>query len=138
MVLDFHRRFSLVEQESPRQPGKETVHLRIALVEEELRELRTALESGDLVKVADALADINYVVYGTAISYGIDLEPVFAEVHRSNMSKGDPEVVRAANGKILKGKNWKPPQLKPILDSMSLSREKQEQNNGVARITPWT
>jgi predicted HAD superfamily Cof-like phosphohydrolase len=138
MVREFHKRFDLKEQESPRQPDRATVQLRIALIEEELKELRTALESSDLVKVADALADINCVFYGTAVSFGIDLEPVFAEVHRSNMSKGDPEVGRAANGKILKGKNWKPPVLKPILDSMSSSGEKQEQNNGGARVTPWT
>jgi len=58
-----------------------------------------------------------YVVYGTAVSYGIDIEPVFQEVHRSNMSKGNPEVVRASNGKILKSRNWTPPDLEPILET---------------------
>jgi predicted HAD superfamily Cof-like phosphohydrolase len=71
---------------------------------------------GDIERIADALGDLLYVVYGTAVSYGIDMEPVFAEIHRSNMSKGDPEVVRASNGKILKSRNWTPPNLKPLIE----------------------
>ena len=60
--------------------------LRVALLEEEVGEFVSASERRDLIGVADALADIVYVAYGTALTYGIDLDAVLHEVHRSNMS----------------------------------------------------
>src|SRR5437016_4648652 len=102
MVLDFHRRFDVSENGHPTIVSPETRILRINLIGEEFDEFKDASFSKDIVQIADSLADLLYVVYGTAVSYGIDLEPIFAEVHRSNMSKGDPEVIRASNGKILK------------------------------------
>jgi hypothetical protein len=46
------------------------------------------LQNVDLVELADGMADSHYVNYcGTACAFGIDMEPIFAEVHRSNMSK---------------------------------------------------
>ena len=54
---------------------------------EEVGKFVAASEKGDLVGIADALADIVYVVYGTALTYGLDLDAVLREVHRSNMSK---------------------------------------------------
>ncbi|MDQ6743565.1 MAG: nucleoside triphosphate pyrophosphohydrolase family protein, partial [Candidatus Dormibacteraeota bacterium] len=103
MVRDFHEHFGLPSSDRPTWPG-ETVHrLRVLLIEEELAELRNAGEARNLVAVADALADLLYVVYGAAETYGIDLQAVFREIHRSNMSKGDPEIVRRPDGKILKG-----------------------------------
>ena len=79
--------------------------LRQALIEEEVGELQAAAGAGDLVGVADALADIVYVAYGTAHVYGIDLDAVLDEVHASNMTKlgADGRPVRRADGKILKG-----------------------------------
>ena len=59
------------------------------LIDEERDELKLALDAGDVVKVADALADILYVVYGTADTYGIPIDACFREVHRSNMAKLD-------------------------------------------------
>lgn len=56
-------------------------------MKEELKEVEEATLDGHLAPIAKELADLLYVVYGTAIAYGIDLEPVFREVHRSNMSK---------------------------------------------------
>ena len=102
MVRDWHRRFGVVEQQKPKNVNNATFALRYDLIREELSEFQHAGANGDLVGVADALADLLYVVYGTAVSYGIDMEPIFTEVHRSNMSKGNPEVLRAPNGKILK------------------------------------
>jgi predicted HAD superfamily Cof-like phosphohydrolase len=81
-------------------------------------EFEKAANDENLVKVADALADLLYVVYGTGVSYGIDLEPIFKEVHESNMSKGDPEVLRTPSGKVPKAKNYRPPDLQPILETM--------------------
>ncbi len=115
MVLDFHKRFSVKIQTSPRLLDEKTTKLRHDLIAEELNEFGLAAHDGNLVKVADAIADLLYVVYGTAVSYGIDIEPIFAEVHRSNMSKGDPEVIRAPNGKVLKAANWSPPNIEEKL-----------------------
>ncbi len=96
-------------------PDMETRILRADLIDEEAKELREAILANDIVKTADALGDLLYVVYGSAVSFGIDLEPIFAEIHRSNMSKGDPDVVKAPNGKILKSANYTPPDLWPII-----------------------
>jgi predicted HAD superfamily Cof-like phosphohydrolase len=117
MVKEFHRRFGEFIRSSPGLVDEATKELRIRLVREETGEFEKAANEGNLVKVADALADIMYVTYGTAVSYGIDLEPIFREVHESNMSKGDPEVL-VLNGKVLKAKNYRPPDLQPILEKM--------------------
>jgi predicted HAD superfamily Cof-like phosphohydrolase len=67
----------------------------------------------DIVEIADALADIIYIACGTAVSYGIPLNRVFDEVHRSNMAKlVDGKVIRRADGKILKPDGWTPPDTK--------------------------
>jgi predicted HAD superfamily Cof-like phosphohydrolase len=115
LVREWHERFGVVVKETPQFPNLETKILRHDLIKEELSEFTKAQDNGTLVDVADALGDLLYVVYGTAVSYGFDMEPIFEEIHRSNMSKGDPEVVRGSNGKILKSRNWTPPDLWPIL-----------------------
>lgn len=111
MVREFHSRFGAVQNETPTWCGEDVHRLRVALIEEELAEFRNAGDAHDLVEIADALADLLYVVYGAGVTYGIDLEPIFREIHRSNMSKGDPEVVRRPDGKILKGTNYTPPEV---------------------------
>ncbi|HLH69139.1 MAG TPA: nucleotide pyrophosphohydrolase [Candidatus Dormibacteraeota bacterium] len=116
MVHDFHERFDLVRHTRPTWPGKEVHRLRTLLIEEELAEFRNAGEAEDLVGIADALADLLYVVYGAAVEFGIDLEPVFAEIHRSNMSKGDANrCPRRPDGKVLKGPGYEPPRVREVL-----------------------
>lgn len=61
--------------------------LRLRLIAEEFGELAAAIHTRDLELIADALADLEYVVVGTAVAYGIPHEKVFCEVHRSNMTK---------------------------------------------------
>lgn len=124
MVKEFHERFGAQSLNSPitfEELGdreQKLRNLRIDLIEEELGELREALENQDIVEIADALGDLLYVVYGAGVTYGIDLEPIFEEIHRSNMSKGDPEIKIREDGKILKAKNYFRPNLKPIIDKM--------------------
>ena len=97
--------------------GDRQTDLRLALIEEEVGELREAAASGDLVGVADALADIVYVAYGSALVYGIDLDAVLDEVHSSNMTKlgADGRPVRRADGKVLKGPAYRAPDVKSVL-----------------------
>jgi predicted HAD superfamily Cof-like phosphohydrolase len=95
------------------------VALRLALIDEELTELRAAIGIGDVVAVADALADLLYVTYGAAITFGIDVRPIFEEVHRANMAKLGGGT--RADGKVLKPHGWQPPDLAPLLEQMRLS-----------------
>jgi predicted HAD superfamily Cof-like phosphohydrolase len=120
MVHGFHERFGLPCNDQPTWPGDAVHRLRVLLIEEELAELRNAGEARNLVAVADALADLLYVVYGAAETYGIDLQPVFREIHRSNMSKGDPEVVRRPDGKILKGERYSPPRVAEVMQAQMM------------------
>ena len=117
-VGDFHRAYGLPLRVAPTaEVGTDQVALRQALIEEEVGELATASRVGDLVGVADALADIVYVAYGTAHVYGIDLDAVLDEVHASNMTKlgADGRPVRRADGKVLKGPGYRPPDIAAIL-----------------------
>jgi predicted HAD superfamily Cof-like phosphohydrolase len=121
MVHQFHERFGLVRNARPTIPGTGVHRLRTLLIEEELAEFRNAGEAQDVVGVADALADLLYVVYGAAEEYGIDLEPVFAEIHRSNMSK-DPRAGCRADGKVCKGTSYQPPDVRGVVDRQSDAR----------------
>jgi predicted HAD superfamily Cof-like phosphohydrolase len=91
--------------------------LRCALIEEEAAEFRQAVEENDIVGVADAIADLLYVTYGAALTFGIPVREVFAEVHRSNMTKLDDEgkPLYREDGKVMKGPNFSPPRLMPLL-----------------------
>jgi predicted HAD superfamily Cof-like phosphohydrolase len=91
--------------------GEDLAQLRIALLEEEVCEFAAATRAGDLVGIADALADIVYVAYGAALTYGIDLDLVLAEVHRANMSKLDSRgrPAKRPDGKVIKSDRYQPP-----------------------------
>jgi predicted HAD superfamily Cof-like phosphohydrolase len=115
MVHQFHERFGLVRNNRPSIPGGNVHRLRTLLIEEELAEFRNAGESQDLIGVADALADLLYVVYGAAVEYGIDLEPVLAEIHRSNMTKDARHGCRA-DGKVQKGPGYVPPDIRGVVE----------------------
>ena len=88
-VADFHKTFDLPILESPKIPDKKRCKLRISLLQEELNELKEAIEQNDIVEVADALCDIQYVLSGAIHEFGIGerFKDLFDEVQRSNMSK---------------------------------------------------
>ena len=87
--------------------------LRIDLIKEELEELKEAMESNDLLEVADALTDILYVTYGAGHAFGVDLDRCFEEVQSSNMSKLDEngKPIYNDSGKVMKGPNYFKPDL---------------------------
>ena len=103
----------------PTVSDHETRQLRYKLIEEELSELWDALKNRDLVKIADGLIDLEYVVLGGLVAFGLaDLhEKLFAEVQRSNMTKlgEDGKVHYNQLGKVMKGENYSPPNLRKIL-----------------------
>ena len=88
-VAEFHRTFKHPIQESPCIPSKERCNLRVSLLAEELQELKQAIDDNDLVEIADALCDLQYVLAGAILEFGLaeKFKSLFDEVHRSNMSK---------------------------------------------------
>jgi len=124
MVRQFHERFGLVSNSRPGVPGGNVHRLRTLLIEEELAEFRNAGEAQDLVGVADALADLLYVVYGAAAEYGVDLEPVFAEIHRSNMTKGQSVRGSRPDGKVRKGPGYRPPNVRQVLTQQMVEEDR--------------
>ena len=91
--------------------------LRINLIEEELDELKQAINQKNLIEVADALTDILYVTYGAGHAFGINLDKCFEEVQNSNMSKlgDDGKPIYSEKGKVLKGPNYFKPDLSNLL-----------------------
>lgn len=120
MLEEFHRVFGAHMETAPTADlTDETIALRVSLIQEELDEYRAAAEARDLVAVADALSDLAYVVLGAYVTHGLQelAEALFAEVHRSNMSKLDEDgsVIYREDGKVLKSHLWEPPDLARIL-----------------------
>ena len=91
--------------------------LRFNLIKEELEELRIAIDTKNLVEVADALTDILYVAYGAGHAFGINLDKCFDEVQQSNMSKlddrGNP--IYNDSGKVMKGPKYFKPDLSKFI-----------------------
>ena len=108
MVKEFHRKYDAPIQETPAQIGVKDRLRRARLIISEAAEFMEAADQDDFVEMVDALADILVVTYGAAIEMGVDLEPVFSEVQRSNMSKNGG---KDAGGKILKGPCFSPPDI---------------------------
>ena len=116
-VKKFMQTFGQEVQFKASFPNVKIQDLRLKLIEEELSELKNAIKNKDIVEVADALTDILYVTYGAGHAFGINLDQCFKEVQESNMSKLDEngKPIYNENGKVLKGPNYKEPDLKKIV-----------------------
>src|SRR5262249_41916280 len=122
LVREFHTVFGLVRHDRPTVPPDELVANRQRLLEEEVGELAEAVRGRPLDPIARERADGVYVAYGTALTYGIDLDAVLAEVHRANMSKLDRDgrpVFR--DGKVQKGDGFRPPDVAAVLARQDLA-----------------
>ena len=91
--------------------------LRVDLIEEEVKELKDAINKKDLQETIDALTDILYVTYGAGHAFGVNLDKCFEEVQNSNMSKLDNngKPIFNENGKVMKGPNYFKPNLNQFL-----------------------
>lgn len=116
MVTEFHETYGVPIRTKPIAAPPDS-DLRTRLLAEEVQEYYDAVEAGDVIEVADALADIAYVVFGTALVHGIDLDAVLEEVHRSNMSKlgDDGQPVCREDGKVIKGPLYFRPDIGKVL-----------------------
>jgi predicted HAD superfamily Cof-like phosphohydrolase len=88
-VSEFHETFKAPILEKPQIPSNDRCELRVSLLQEELNELKQAIKDNDLVEIADALADLQYVLSGAILEFGLKekFNMLFDEVQRSNMSK---------------------------------------------------
>ncbi len=88
-VAKFHRTFQHPILNEPQIPSKQRCDLRVSLIDEELQELKEAIKENDIVEIADALCDIQYVLSGAILEFGLGekFPALFNEVQRSNMSK---------------------------------------------------
>ncbi|MFE3644740.1 MazG nucleotide pyrophosphohydrolase domain-containing protein [Streptomyces sp. NPDC059169] len=117
LVRDFHRAFGLDVAPRPATAALQLSLHRQDLLAEEVAELAEASAVGDLDHIAQELADVVYIAYGTALVHGIDLDAVIAEVHRANMSKLGPDgrPTLRADGKVLKGPSYRAPDVSAVL-----------------------
>ena len=115
-VQEFHETYGLPVNAEINLTCEQTKALRINLLQEELDELKEALANNDAQETLDALIDLQYVLDGAFLSFGMQAvkELAFDEVHRSNMSKlgadGKP-IRRPEDGKVMKGPNYFAPDL---------------------------
>lgn len=119
VVREFHEAFGLTVADRPQVPSDDDLRLRKRLIEEEYDEVMAELATlrgyvlggdslGDmlpcLARLLKELADLRYVVEGTAVSLGLPIDEAYEEVHRSNMTKVWPDgsVRRDAGGKVMR------------------------------------
>lgn len=121
-VGEFHRAFGVEEPSCPTIPDPMVTALRYSLIREECLEVtdeltKLASGKGNLADLAKELADLLVVTYGTARAFGIDIDAVFEEVHRSNMSKlgEDGKPIYREDGKVLKGSLYRPADVESVL-----------------------
>ena len=116
-VKTFMKTFGQEVKEKSSFSSDKINELRFNLIKEELEELRIAMDTKNLVEVADALTDILYVAYGAGHAFGIDLDKCFDEVQQSNMSKlddhGNP--IYNDSGKVMKGPKYFKPDLSKFI-----------------------
>lgn len=118
-VKEFHVRYDLNDPPQPQIPLPEVQALRMRLIQEEAREFEEASRLGNLAAALKELSDLLYVVLGAANAYGVDIEPFFDEVHRSNMTKIWPDgaIHKDGQGKVLKPASYDPADVEAVLHS---------------------
>jgi predicted HAD superfamily Cof-like phosphohydrolase len=138
-IKKFHEAFGHPAPMQPQMLDETVAELRIELIEEEFTEFKDAIKANDPVAMYDAIIDLLVVVTGTAVAAGMDTQPGWDEVRRSNMSKlgadGKAIISRGEEldgypvGKILKGPNYFNPDLKKVLTAMGLGINIHESHN---------
>ena len=121
-IVDFQEQVAKTKvPKVPKIPDGFVEALRRVLIIEEHNELMHAMQSRDIVGIVDGIVDCIVVLIGTAIQYGVDLRPIWDEVHRTNMAKAGGEI--RSDGKVLKPKDWTPPAIAELLWKMGGLRD---------------
>jgi len=121
-IVDFHEQ--VMEDDFPKKPyipSAELKELKGTLIIEEISETLDAMGKGDLVELADGIVDSIVVLLGAAVTYGIDIRPIWDEVHRTNMLKKGGK--RRKDGKLLKPEGWKPPAVAELIKEQQTTRK---------------
>jgi len=110
-IVDFREHTGLPVNRHPKRLPHSRAQLQLRLINEEVTELDEAIENASLQDIADALGDLIVVTVGAMCEYGLPIERVMNEIYVSNMSKLDDDMkpVYRADGKLLKGPNFRPP-----------------------------
>lgn len=112
-VLDFHDKFAPhIPAPTPAAPPGGDAYYGLGFLREELAEIEAAAKAGDVPGVADGLADLIYVAIRKALIWGVDLRPVWDEVHRANLAKTG---TLRGDGKLIKGPGFVPPDIVGVL-----------------------
>lgn len=120
-VRDFHEAFGIENaQNMTSDPKKTEYELRHRLMMEENDEYLEAAKDADIKEIADAVGDMLYILCGTILKHGLEdkIEPLFEEIHRSNMSKLDKngKPIYREDGKILKSERYFKPDIMKIIN----------------------
>ena len=121
-VKKFMLTFGQEVKEKAEFPENKITSLRYELIQEELLELKEAIDKKDIKEVADALTDILYVTYGAGHAFGINLDKCFEEVQNSNMSKlgKDGKPIYNEKGKVMKGPDYFEPNLNKFVSQWKI------------------
>ncbi len=125
-VAEFHRTFQHPVLPNPAIPSKDRCELRVSLISEELEELKEAIYNNDIVEIADALCDIQYVLSGAVLEFGLGEKFVqlFREVQRSNMSKAcETEKEAEASVRYYQEKEHTPCHYRKVNDKYMIYRD---------------
>ena len=118
-VRAFHNAFKQENGIIPTNLDAKDFELRHRLMAEENDEYLEACKKNDLIGIADALGDKQYILSGTILKHGLQnkIEDVFAEIHESNMSKLDEDgkPIFREDGKILKSSKYFKPNIEKII-----------------------
>ncbi len=120
-VFEFHKKFGLKVNDKPTVPDVKTKILRMKLIQEESQEVVNALLADNMKDVGDGLADLLYVTLGCACAFGLDIEKLFEEVHRSNMTKvwEDGTIRYNEFGKVVKPPTYSPANIEQVIKEMN-------------------
>jgi len=113
-VRKFHEAFDCLKNSYPCVLSNRYALWRLRLIQEELTELTTAMAEGNLVEIADALADLHFVTFGTDVAYGLPMDKIFEQVCKSNMSKKGGH--HDKSGKFIKPDTYKPVDLSWLVE----------------------
>lgn len=126
-VREFQRKFGQLVSAKPTHLTKRKLNERIAQMQEELDEFKSAVESDDIAEQADALIDIVYFALGTACHMGLPWQELWDDVHRANMSK--QRGVKPERGFLvdcIKPDGWVGPRTMEILVKNGYSKPKSD------------
>lgn len=109
-VREFHLKILGHEDSVPHLLRPLDMSQRVAFMEEEIEEMGEAYIKGDIVKVADAIADLIYVAHGTAHLMGLDMDVIWKAVHTANMQKVRGITKRGMEFDAVKPADWVGPE----------------------------